>query len=168
MRTLVSILVFGITFLTYSQENQNQTSVLELDDVLVSANAAYLNNVQDENTPATVKQLQQEVVTYNVRDNKDFDATSDEPYEMIFKNASGMINAFYDSSGQVVATYEKFKDILLPNEIRDRVFRENSLWKMIGNQYRSTYSDNNLIKRTFKIQLQNGDHKKDIVINLIP
>jgi hypothetical protein len=166
MKTLVSILVLGITFLSYSQENHSQASVLELDDVIVSAHAAYLNKVQDEKTPAAVKRLQQEVVTYNVRMNKDFDKTSNEPYQMLFKSTSGMISAFYDASGQVVASYEKFKDIMLPEAIRDRVFRDNANWEMISNKYVSNYTDNKLTKRTFKVKLQNGNLKKDMIFDV--
>jgi hypothetical protein len=139
---------------------------MELDDVLVSANAAYLSNVQDENTPTAVALLQQEAVLYDVSANRKFDPKSSDTFEMIFKNGHGKLNAFYDATGKIIEAYESFTNVSLPKSIRDRIFKANENWQMTGNQYNSTYSDNNYINRTFKIRLQNGSHSKDIVINL--
>jgi hypothetical protein len=166
MRTLVTILAVSLTLISYAQQNNNQRPTIDLDDVLVTANLSYLNTVQDESTPATAKRLQQEVATYSVQANSDFDKSVKQPFEMIFKNAYGTIDAFYDASGKVIESYEKFKNILLPGPIRDQVFRENLDWEMISNQYVSDYSGDNLIKRSYKVRLQNGKHKKDVIINL--
>ena len=63
MRTLVSILALGFTFLSYSQEPYNQAQLVELDNVVVSTvNADYLAAVQDQNTPQEVALLQMEAV----------------------------------------------------------------------------------------------------------
>ncbi len=166
MRTLVTILAVSLTLVSYAQQDNNQTSTIDLDDVLVTANTSYLNAVQDESTPTTAKQLQKQVATYNVSANSEFDKTAKQSFEMIFKNAYGTIDAFYDASGKVIESYEKFKNILLPGPIRDQVFRDNLDWEMISNQYVSDYSGDNLIKRSYKVRLQNGNHKKDVVINL--
>lgn len=166
MRTLVSILVFGITFLSYSQEKQDQSAVLELDDVVVSVNASYLSEVQDENTPKVARVLQHQAASFDVSKLRKFDPRSVDSFEMMFKNGQGKLSAFYDATGKIIEAYESFTNVSLPKSIRDRISKANENWQMIGNQYNSTYSDNNYIQRTFKIKLQNGNHSKDIVINL--
>ncbi len=166
MRTLVSILAVCLTFASYAQKDNNQATSIALEDVLITSNANYLQAVQDESTPATVKKLQREVATYSLRENSEFDQSVKTPFEMVFKNAHGQIDAFYDVSGKVISSFEKFRNILLPETIRDQVFHDNLDWEMISNQYSSSYSDENKIKRTYKIKLRNGDHKKDIVIKL--
>ena len=160
MRTLVTILAFSFALFTYAQET------VTLEDVYLTANADYLSAVQDNNTPDAVKLLQTKVATYDVRSNSEFDQNAGGPFEMVFKNSRGKIDAFYNSSGAVVATLEKFMNIRLPYDIRNQVFKANSDWTMVENQYTSAYSDNNLIKRSYKIKLRKGDHNKDVVINL--
>lgn len=168
MKTLVSILVVGITFLSYSQETNNQTQLVELDNVVVSTvNANYLAAVQDQNTPQEVALLQKQAAIYDVRTSKEFDSeVKNETIEMIFKNSNGSINAFYNSSGRIESAYERFRNILLPRSVQRQLYRSHKDWNMVGNLYASRYEGTNLIDRSYKIQLEKGDDKKNVVIHL--
>ena len=166
MRTLVSILALGITFLSYSQEPNNQKRVVELEDVLVTnVNTGYLSAVQDENTPNEVALLQVVAANYDVRPNKDFDQKESKTFEVIFKNTSGSINAFYDSKGRIASAYERFKDILVPLSVQRHIYESHKDWTMVGNLYASSYEGTNLINRSYKIKLEKGDDKKNLIIH---
>ncbi|MCW5519443.1 hypothetical protein J1N09_06315 [Aureitalea sp. L0-47] len=164
MRTLITIFALGFAFLAYAQDPDPLTRY-ELEDVVVTANSAYLATVQDENTPAVARMLQKQAATYDVRSNKEFDKNVADYFEMVFKNNSGNIDAYYDNKGRIVAASEFFKDVQLPAKVRDEVFKGNDEWKMTSNRYSSSYNDTDLVRRTYKIKLEKGDHKKDVVIH---
>lgn len=168
MRTLVSILAVGITFLSYSQEPNNQAPLVELDNVVVSTvNANYLAAVQDQNTPQEVALLQKEAAIYDVRTSKEFDSdVKNETFEMVFKNSKGSINAFYDASGGIESAYERFRNILLPRAIQLQLYQSHKDWTMMGNLYASSYEGSDHADRSYKIQLEKGDDKKNVVIHL--
>lgn len=166
MRTLVYIFVLSLTVLSTGQAQEITETQLELDDVVITTNATYLSEVQDGNTPSIVATLQRQAASYDVTKNNEFNKQVAETFEMVFRNKNGSIDAFYDNTGKIVSAMESFRNVLLPGEIRDRVYKENVDWQMTSNQYTSSYSDNDLIKRTYKIKLRKGNHKKDVVINL--
>lgn len=168
MKTLVSILAVGITFLSYSQAPIDQAPLVELDNVVVSTvNSSYLAAVQDQNTPQEVALLQKQAAIYDVRSSKEFDSeVKNATFEMVFKNSKGSINAFYDASGEIESAYGRFRNILLPRSVQRQLYLSNKDWTMVGNLYASSYEGIDLMDRSFKIQLQKGDDKKNVVIHL--
>ena len=170
MKTLVSMLVVGmITFLSFAQEPNNQRSMVELENVVVTAiNTSYLTAVQNQDTPKEVARLQQAAAQYDVQATSSFskDVTTD-TFEMVFKNSKGFLNAFYDASGTIEASYERFRDILLPKTIQRKILDSHQGWTMTGNLYASAYEDGDLKNRSYKIQLEKGDEKKRIVIHAL-
>jgi hypothetical protein len=168
MKTLAFIFALGITFLSYSQETNNQTTLVELEDVVISTvNANYLATVQDENTPQEVARLEREAAQFDVRTSKEFDSdVKMESFEMIFKNSKGSINAFYNASGKIQSAYERFRNILLPRAVQQQLYQSHKDWSMVGNLYASRYDGNDLIDRSYKIQMVKGDEKKNVVIQI--
>lgn len=169
MKTLMSMLVLGmISFLSFAQEPNNETSLVELEDVVVSAlNTSYLASVQDENTPREVAALQKQAAQYDVRSNIDFsEDVKTDTFEMVFENSKGSINTFYDNRGQIASAYERFRDILLPRTIQQELVQAHKNWTMVGNLYASAYEGEDLIDRSYKIKLQKGGENKSIVIHV--
>ncbi len=168
MKTLVSILVVGITFLSYSQESSNQTQLTELVDAAISTvNTNYLMSVQDDNTPHDVAMLQKEAAQFDIRKSKDFDSKlKNESFEVIFKNSKGSIITLYTSSGKIQSAYERFNNVKLPRSVQQQMYRSNKGWSMVGNLYASRYEGDDLINRSYKILLEKGDDKKKVVIHV--
>ncbi|NNK55596.1 MAG: hypothetical protein HKO97_13630 [Flavobacteriaceae bacterium] len=169
MKTFISMLVVGmISFLSFAQESHNQTSMVELEDVVVLAvNTSYLATVQDENTPKEVTLLQRDAANFDIRSNPDFseDVTTD-TFEMVFRNSKGSIDTFYNKHGKIEASYERFRNILLPRAIQRQLYQSHQGWTMTGNLYASAYENDDLIDRSYKIQLEKGDDKKSVVIHV--
>ena len=170
MKTSISMLVVGlISFLSFAQAPNNQGSLVELDNVVVTAiNTSYLTAVQNQDTPKEVALLQQEAAQYDVQSIPSFskDVTTDDTFEIVFKNSKGFLNAFYDASGTIDASYERFRDIMLPRSIQRKIFDSHQGWTMTGNLYASAYEGGDLINRSYKIQLEKGDDKKRIMIHV--
>ena len=169
MKTLVSMLVVGmISFLSFAQEPNNQTQLIELDKVVVSTvNTNYLAAVQDQNTPKEVVSLQRDAAQYDVCSNKEYDSdVKNETFEMVFKNSNGSINAFYNAFGDIESAYERFRDILLPRSVQRELYQSHKDWTMTGNLYTSAYEGDDLKNRSYKIQLKKGDDKKNVVIHI--
>ncbi|MEL6811141.1 MAG: hypothetical protein AAFP76_07390 [Bacteroidota bacterium] len=168
MKTLVTLLAVGMTsLLGYAQEPGNQGSAVALDKVVVySLNATYLQGVQDKNTPNEVALLQRKAALYDVRSNKDFSEDhKDETYEMVFKNSKGLIDIFYNSQGKIESAYERFRDVLLPKVIQKQLYQSYKGWTMVGNLYASAYKGDDLIDRSYQIQLRKGEDRKNIVLH---
>ena len=170
MKTLINMLVVGmISFLSFAQQSNNQRSLVELDNVVVAeVNTSYLSAVQNQNTPKEVALLQRIAAQYDVRSNSDFykDVTTD-TFEVVFKNSKGFINIFYDASGTIDASYERFRDVMLPRAIQHKIYNSHQGWNMTGNLYASAYEDGDLIDCSYKIKLEKGDDKKRIVIHAL-
>ncbi len=169
MKKLFNMLVVGmISFLGFSQEPNNSTTMVELDDVTLSnVNATYLATIQDKNVPAAVVLLQQEAANFDVRSSKNFsEEVTTDVFEIVFRNSKGYLNAFYDNTGKIESAYERFKNIALPKTLQHQLYRVHQGWTMTGNLYSSAYEDEILIDRSFKILLKKGNVKKNVVFHL--
>lgn len=169
MKTIAtSLFVLGFIFLSNAQVTNDSESMIELEDVLVtSLNSDYLETVLDNETPKVVASLQRKAAGYNVHDSSAFDKKQSRTFEMLFTNNHGKINAFYDANGKITSTIESFKNVPLPISVRKEIQDSNSNWEMVENRYTGAYSDNQLIKRNYKVLLKNGDDTKRIVINAL-
>lgn len=169
MKTLVSMLaVTLISFLSYAQEPEFKNQLVELDDVvLTSINTTYLKRVQDQYTPKEVALLQREVANFDAKSDPDFseDVITD-TFEIVFKNSKGSIDAFYNKMGKIEAAYERFRNILLPRSIQQKLYQSHQGWTMIGNLYASAYEGDDLIKRSYMVQLEKDDDKKSVVFHV--
>ena len=111
--------------------------------------------------------LQTQAAIYDVRTSKEFDSeVKNETFEMIFKNSKGSINAFYNSSGGIESAYERFRNILLPRSVQRQIYESHKDWTMVGNLYASSYEGTNLVNRSYKIKLEKGDDKENLIIHL--
>lgn len=167
MKTLVfGLLVLGFTSLGLSQDHNDGISVVQLEDVMVSAlNTNYLTTVQDESTPGTIKQIQLAAANFDIKSNPRYDRNAEKPLEVIFKSNKGKIVAFYDTHGKIVSSRENFKNVLLPLTLREKLIVDYSGWEMKSNKYLCTYVDDKQLKRKFKIGLTDGKHSKKLRMN---
>ena len=172
MKTLVIGLLFlGLTFTGHAQKKNKtkdvKTNVIQLDNVTITPlNLSYLKNVQDKNTPELARILENKAARYNVTEAPLFDGRF-EAYEVIFnnvsgENAKGKIIATYDSNGKVIKSIEKYTDIALPMPILQSIKKQYPNWVIKKDIYLVTYYQNKEAKKTFKIQIKNGNNKKNL------
>lgn len=152
MKNLVLItLLLSFTSNLYAQ-------ITELPEVVITAvNYKYLNSIDTDDSSESVKMLHEKVALYDLKGSDLYEDNYD-TYYMTFFIPEGKIAAAYDTNGKVIRTIEKFKDIKLPNSVRDAVTKRFPNWGIEKNIYRVNYhSTNDIPKQKYQITLSNGD-----------
>ena len=168
MKKFVStVIIAGLCSLGIAQESTEGISTLELEDVTVSpANISYLNTTKNKNNPEIARELQQKAAAFDVTEMPGYSPKATLPIEVLFRASNGRLLAAYDTKGKILFTNENFENVVLPMAVREMVFSENDGWQMKDNQYLCVYTDNQVVKRRYKINLTDGDATKKLVINL--
>ncbi|WP_051254111.1 hypothetical protein [Arenibacter latericius] len=159
----------AIGFSQTEKENEKNhdehSNAFELEGVTIRpmTNLVYHNMVNNESTPEFVQNLQNEVANYNVTEDPDFDGDYDN-FKVIFSQTNGRIIATYDANGKVISTIEKFKNVTPPNSVRNEIFKQYPDWIIQKDIYRVTYFKDKGVKKTYQVQVHNGNNKKNLRI----
>lgn len=95
----------------------------------------------------------------------DFAASEEyDDYEIVLTTRKGSIKAVYDDEGNLERTQQKFKNVLLPRNIRHDLVRDHNGWSMTANKYVASGKENKVHKEKYLIYLQNGDASKKLKI----
>ncbi len=86
-------------------------------------------------------------------------------YLVTLQSSKGFLNADFDKDGNLVKTYQKFKDIVLPLDVRREVYMANKGWTMTQNKYIASGRGELIEKEVYKIKLEDGNKKKSIKID---
>jgi len=156
---MIGLLVFGLTTqFMFSQ-------IIELSEVVVSVNYKYLNAIDNEVTPVSVKMLQEKVALYDVKKSELYRDEYD-TYTVSFFIPDGRIVAAYDSDGKIIRTIEKFKNVKLPYDVSKAIIKRFPNWKMVKDVYRVNYHDKSgITKNQYKVKLENGDKTMTVKVN---
>ena len=169
MKKLVFGLLFlGLTSLVYSQNDVQKNIILE-PVTIKPLNLSYLKEVQHEDTPELVVNLQNEAARYDITELPIFDREF-EAYEVIFKTkkeggTSGLITATYDSNGKIMSSIERYKNILLPKTVRDAINNKYPGWIIHKDIFLVTYRDDRKAKQVFKVQIRKDRDKKNLKLD---
>lgn len=86
-------------------------------------------------------------------------------YQVVLNSSKGFLQADYDKDGELQSTSQKFKNILLPLEVRQELYESNKGWTMTKNKYIARGTADVLEKAEYKIRLQKDNQKKNVVID---
>jgi len=92
-------------------------------------------------------------------DNEDYDS-----YEVNFRSSKGFLNASYDKEGNLVSTFQQFKNIYVPKDIRDDLYANYKGWSMVKNKYVASGKLDRIDRAVFKIRLERGKEHQNIKI----
>lgn len=84
--------------------------------------------------------------------------------QVSFINSKGLLKATFDKEGNLVRTYQKFKNIPLPRDIREQVYNDYKGWSMTKNKYVASGKGDMIQKEKYRIRLKNGSKNKSIKI----
>ena len=161
--TLLAVSIFSL--------GSAQTKEITLENITIKPlNVSYLNKVQDENTPAFVRALENRAARYDITESSVFNREF-EAYEVVFDaikkdGADGTIFATFDENGKILKSIERYKNISLPKTIRDVCLQHYPEYTIYKDFYLVAYDyDDNRVKKTYKVQLRNGKDRKNLKIN---
>ncbi|MFN4764020.1 hypothetical protein ACKGJN_12905 [Gillisia sp. Q332] len=132
--------------------------VTDLDNVELSVKESYEGQFSEN--PIRFMQENFDIdELLSVIDTEDFDEI-----EVSFINRKGYLKATFDNDGDLVETYQNFKNILLPSNVREQLYNENKGWSMTKNKYVASGKGSIIDKQKYRIRLSNGDKNKNITI----
>lgn len=116
------------------------------------------------------KEFQEDAIKFLVENFNihQFMRESQEKYDEIkvtVKSSNGILMANYDKNGNLVDTYQKFRDVPLPSDIRNQVFgTHGSGWTMLKNNYVATGLNKSIDEETYIVHMKNGNKKDKLKI----
>ncbi|MDT0641755.1 hypothetical protein RM553_02820 [Zunongwangia sp. F363] len=87
-------------------------------------------------------------------------------YEVTFRSRKGLLQTVYDSEGNMLSSYQKFKNVALPYEVRNEIYRQYQGWDVIKNKFVAKGKMDNIDKGFYKIQVQKGSKKETFKLPL--
>lgn len=157
-----SILI--ILLITFSTQVYSQ--IIELPEVIITAvNYKYLNAVDADTNDLTVQMLEEKVAMFDLK-NSEFYNDEYDTYNISFYIPDGKILAAYDKNGKLIRTIEKFKNVKLPEYVRNAIAERFPNWSMTSDVYKVNFhKDNDVAKKQYKVRLVNGDKRMRIKID---
>ena len=150
---------FGLTTQSFSQViSDGMLPEIEVH----SYNYKYLNSIDNTASPVSVKLLQQKVANFDVLESDLFQDEYDY-YNVSFYIPEGKIVAAYDGDGKLIKTFEKFKNIKMPNEVSKSVAKRFPGWIVSEDVYKVIYHrSKGVTKQEYKLTLENGDKRMKV------
>ena len=165
-KAVLSILFIGLAGLCFAQERNGESAQVNLDEVTVKPlNIAYVNSVKEKNMPPSVHELEGQAAQFDVRDLRAYKKNY-EAFEVFFKQHNGSIVATYNRDGQILESYEKFKNIALPPKVRNHLYLEYPGWIISKDVYMVSYYGDSKVQKLCKVQLERGKLKRNLTLDL--
>ncbi len=102
---------------------------------------------------------------FNIHDY--IDSVKDEKYDsylVSFKSTKGYLEATFDKKGELQKTYSRLQNILLPGDLRSKVYADYPGWVMTKNLHISGTRNEMVTKDFYLINLKNGNKNQKIKI----
>lgn len=152
----------------------SQAQIIELEEARLSFSPVSLN---DENSYSVevlenyVGEFEKDPLAFmkNNFDIKEFIANVQsenyESYLVSFRSRKGELRAEFDKVGTLLNTNLKFKNILLPRDIRNQLYVEHKGWTMVKNVHIASSLKGVVNKDLYRITMVNGKQKKNLKID---
>lgn len=88
-------------------------------------------------------------------------------YQVSFISKKGHLIANFDKHGNLETTSERFRNILLPANLREEIYKDHNGWTMIKNVHLTQGKSGVLNKDIYRIKLENGKSRKIVKIDVL-
>ena len=174
MKTFIfSLLLIAVTFVGHAQEQEilqleeAKVGFTPLDAKITRIGDSFAYTVEEEYSG----EFSEDPIAF-MKSNFDinnfiaeFDGDKYTSYLVTFKSSKGHLSADFNHKGELIKTYQKFVDIVLPLDVRREVYKSNKGWTMTSNKYIASGSGDLLEKEVYKIKLENGNQKRNIKLD---
>ncbi|MDC6363639.1 MULTISPECIES: hypothetical protein [Flavobacteriaceae] len=125
----------------------------------VIINSEYLNKVQDDHTSESIKEFHLLVSSLDITKTKSFDKRKS-LFEIVCKSDKGSIIAFYNSKGEIEATYENFENIALPKKTMINILKDHPGSTIMQTKSSLNYSKDFGLQRQYRVLLFKNEDKE--------
>ncbi|MDE3743402.1 hypothetical protein [Maribacter polysaccharolyticus] len=167
-KLFINLIALSLVSLGYSQQSvyTDTANEVTLEGVTVSPlNISYLSMVQEESMPDHVTELENKAARYDITKSGIYDYEI-EDYEITFSHENGTIIATYDKNGRILNSYERFNNITLPFELRNKIYQEYPGWTIHRDAYIVTYFEDSGVTKICKLHLRKDGKKLNIKIDM--
>ena len=159
-KIILALFVFGFLNLSFSQVKEEK-----LEEVVVTAvNYKYLSSVAGKDVAFPVKLLERKAAAWNPKESDLYEDEYDF-YTISFFIPQGKIVAAYDRNGKILRTIEKFKNVKLPDAVRNAVVDRFPGWDIVEDAYLVKFNDDKGTSKKYKVKLKNGDQTIKVKLN---
>lgn len=88
-------------------------------------------------------------------------------YQVDFVSRKGKLEAQYNKDGELVRSYFKFKDVLLPYAIIQQTYLDNQGWSMVKNSFQGKEIAGKSKKSHYLLTMEKGKERKQIKIDAV-
>ncbi len=104
------------------------------------------------------------IAEWDVRKSSKFDSRKNE-FTAVFKSNKGYAEVTYDNQGRVNAVEKRLKNVILPTQITQIVYKRYENWVIVQNKYNVSYKLGYDVIKTYELTLKKGTEKKRIRVN---
>tara|TARA_R100000935_G_C2821146_1_gene159838 strand:- start:496 stop:1041 length:546 start_codon:yes stop_codon:yes gene_type:complete len=170
MKTLIIILILVLGMSTIQAQK-----VTKLDEATVTYNtskvvtSSNMQNVEFEVKEAYVNHFMKNPIRFAL---ENFDVKSlnlDDDIESVlvsFISGKGYLNATFNKDGELIETSQRFRDIVMPLNVRRDIYKDNIGWTITSNLYKASGKGSLIDKELYKIKLIQGKEKRNV--NYVP
>lgn len=165
-KLLIGIIFLGLTNLAFAQASSMERGTLELEGITVMpANMGYYTNVVNGGIKALkVVELQKTLASFDITKSSFYDGKN-RLYHFDFSHKDGSASATYDRKGKIVKSYERYKNIAFPPEVRNSIFKAFPGWSTEANTYIVSYNTGQNAQKVLKVKLEREGKTKRIKLN---
>jgi hypothetical protein len=157
----LGMLFLGLTNLGYSQASDEHLWKINLDGPSEAKviNKDYQHKVQYGSFSSKVIQLENIVARFDYTKSTFSKASVN---HLTFKKGKDFIKATFDQNGSILRTYEKFRNIGIPGDVRTRLYKDYPGWTMTSNTYVVSYGPKMEVKKIYNIGLEKANLQKRV------
>lgn len=96
-----------------------------------------------------------------VAENRDSDFTD---YEVIFESRKGRLRASFDKEGNLTSSFQRFKNVPLPDEVRLEALRNFKDGQIVKNRYTANSKGWQIINEHYVLRIRDGVKMKKLKI----
>ncbi|MDX1601696.1 MAG: hypothetical protein R3209_01400 [Salinimicrobium sediminis] len=96
---------------------------------------------------------------------KDNEKEDYDSYQVSFKSTKGHLLANFDKDGELVSSFQKFKNVRLPEDARMKILQQYRDAVVVGNKHIAVSKGWDIQKEFFKVKLRDGDKTRRVKIN---
>ena len=86
-------------------------------------------------------------------------------YQVSLVTRKGALKVDFDKEGNVVKTYQRFRNVKLPNDLSHEIYRDYKGWTIVKNLYVAKGKNGSIDKEFYRLRLENGNKTQNIKID---
>lgn len=129
---------------------------------LEEPNAHYVSKIASSNFHTSVHPIQQKVAHLKLNTLKEYEESEPSRYHVVFSNGNALVHAWYDSKGELSKTIERYRNQVLPSNIRQKIALEYPNWSFGDNVLVIRFVCGKKLQHHLRLQLTLGKNRKTV------